>query len=247
LSRKPLDLPAALRRASADLTDAATLASLPKQFAYVVYAASADTASDEAYRLAYVQGVSNLIRHLESEQVRRLFFVSSTAVYAQSDGSRVNEASATEPRNFSGLRTLEAERVVAGASFPTTILRCSGIYGPGRDRLVAAVRSQEAISVSERYTNRIHRDDIVGSVVHLIARGDAPGLLLLSDDEPVPQRAVIEYLAERLGLPLPPLAASADPNARGGNKRCDNGLLKSLGYTLRYPSYREGYAELLNT
>ena len=40
-----------------------------------------------------------------------------------------------------------------------------------------------------------------------------------------------------------------DPPARSrggaGNKRCRNARLRESGYTFAYPSYREGYAQLV--
>jgi nucleoside-diphosphate-sugar epimerase len=244
LSRNPDVLPRELRAVGVDLTNPASYGGLPREFEYVVYSASADTSSDAAYERAYVLGTRHLIRHLTPRSVQRMFFISSTAVYAQEDGCWVDEASPTEPQQFSGQRTLEGEAEVRSAAFPTTILRCSGIYGPGRDRLVNAVRSGEPMSYPERFGNRIHRDDIVGSVLHLIASASEESLLLLSDDEPAPQRAVVEFVATELGVAPPPALAGGVPAARGGNKRCCNARLKASGYRLRFPTYREGYAAL---
>jgi nucleoside-diphosphate-sugar epimerase len=247
LSRRPYDFPPGLQPLAADLTDSAALAALPKSFDYVVYCASADTSSDDAYRRAYVEGALNVIRHVDASRVRRFFFVSSTAVYGQDEGRWVDEASPTTPAHFSGRRTLEAEAIVHGSGLPSTVLRCSGIYGPGRDRLVVAVRRGEPMTVSERYTNRIHRDDIAGVVLHLIEHGTSEPTLLVSDDEPTTQKQIVEFVAARLGVALPPLTIDDQPSgARGGNKRCNNARLKSTGYQLEYPTFREGYASLLS-
>jgi nucleoside-diphosphate-sugar epimerase len=98
--------------------------------------------------------------------------------------------------------------------------------------------------MSERFTNRIHRDDIAGAVIFLMQRDLAVPLLVLSDDEPASQRDVTSFLAQKLGVPLP-AASPPEPSARGGDKRCRNTLLRATGYTLEYPTYREGYAAML--
>jgi nucleoside-diphosphate-sugar epimerase len=243
LRRDPSALPDSFQKVAADLGDLTDLVGVPGRLDYVVYAASAGESSDAAYERAYVRGLDNVLRVIAARAVRHVFFTSSTAVYAQSDGAWVDEESPTEPRHFSGLRTLEAERLLHAGVTPATVLRCAGIYGPGRTRLVDAVR-QGTAPMTERFTNRIHRDDIAGAIVHLMTRGDAPPKLILSDDEPAPQRDVTTFIAGCLGVPVP---SSTDPDqpARGGDKRCSNAGLKATGYGLLYPTYREGYAAML--
>ena len=82
LRRDPSALPAVFHQVAADLTEPAELASLPPSLDHVVYTASAGEASDAAYQRAYVVGLSNLLRAVEGRGVRRVFFTSSTAVYA---------------------------------------------------------------------------------------------------------------------------------------------------------------------
>ena len=246
LRRDPRALPASFDKVAADLAQRASLDALPAALDYVVFSASAGEASDAAYQRAYVHGLQNLLAALDGRRVRRVFFTSSTAVYAQSDGEWVDETSETRPSHFSGRRTLEAEGVLHASAFPSTVLRCAGIYGPGRTRLIEAVR-QGTASMSTRFTNRIHRDDIAGLIVHLIERDLGPETLLLCDDEPAQQREVTAFLAARLGVPVPPEASDGPEatGARGGDKRCRNARLKATGYALTYPTYRDGYGAML--
>ncbi len=241
LRRSAAGLPSAFHAVSADLAIPGQLDQLPRGLEYVVYSASAGESSDAAYERAYVRGLSNLIAALAGQPLRRIFFTSSTSVYAQADGSWVDEASETSPAHFSGQRTLEAERVLETSGLPATVLRCAGIYGPGRAHLIEAVRTGTA-NTSERYVNRIHRDDLAGAILHLMTHDVAEPRLILSDDEPAPQRDIARFLARALGVPEPADAASP---GRGGHKRCRNDRLKATGYALQYPTYREGYAALL--
>jgi nucleoside-diphosphate-sugar epimerase len=247
LSRHPQRLPADFNRIEADLRDPSTLTSLPASVDFAVFSASAGEASDEAYRKTYVEGLSNLLGALEhNPSLRRVFFTSSTAVYAQKDGEWVDEGSPTEPSHYSGRRTLQAEEVALNSPAPTTVLRCSGIYGPGRTRLVDALRAGTLrLPAEDHFTNRIHRDDIAFALLHLIENAIAADRVVLSDDDPAPYSEVVAWLAQRLGVPLPPVDPNAPTRLRGGNKRCNNQRLHALGYALRFPSYREGYAAQL--
>ena len=70
--------------------------------------------------------------------------------------------------------------------------------------------------------------------------------LLVADDEPTTQLEYATFLCERMGLALPgskPLFASGAPRVAYRNRRLRNTRMKQvLGYTLKYPSYREGEA-----
>jgi len=243
LRRDCSGLPASFRAIAADLGDASQLRALPPDVDYLVFASSAGESSESAYRRAYVQGLGNVLAALRGSPPRRVFFTSSTAVYAQTDGSWVDETSEAAPVHFTGAVTLEAERLLQQSPVPSTVLRCAGIYGPGRHRLIESVR-QGSAAMSDRFTNRIHRDDLAGALAHLIRTNSSVELLILSDDEPASQSEVVRFLAERLGVPVP-VSARAEGSARGGHKRCRNARLAATGYRLLYPTYREGYAALL--
>ena len=115
----------------------------------MVYAAAADRSTEEAYRLAYVDGVRNLLAApaLQRSPPRRFFFVSSTAVYAQDDGEWIDESSPAGPTHFRARLLLAGESLVRESASAATATRCcvSGIYGPGRTRLIERVRSGRAI------------------------------------------------------------------------------------------------------
>lgn len=95
-----------------------------------------------------------------------------------------------------------------------------------------------------RYTNRIHRDDAAGAIVRLCTMEEEPSSVYLGvDNEPAELGEVLRFLAAELGLDDPPTGDAGA--ARGGNKRCSNALLRGTGYTFRYPTFREGYRDVL--
>jgi nucleoside-diphosphate-sugar epimerase len=251
LRRRPEGLPAGVHPVAADLLDPASLRALPAALDAVVYAASAGGGAEPAYRAAYVDGLRNLLDALAclSEPPRRAIFTSSTAVYGQHGGEWVDETSATEPADFRGRILLEAERLLAAGPFRATALRLGGIYGPGRTRLVESVRAG-GVTIQPGgpwWTHRIHRDDCAGALAHLLALPEPEAVYLGVDDEPADRGEVLRWLAARLGAPEPRVAndAAADPDARGGNKRCSNARLRASGWRPLFPTYREGYAALI--
>ncbi len=250
LRRSPASLPPSIRPIEADLSVPATLRDLPRDLDFVFYAASPGGSDDLLYRSAYVDGLRNLLQALEAagENPSRIFFVSSTAVYGQSQGEWVDETSETKPEGFAGNRLLEAEKTLMGGPFPATVIRLGGIYGPGRNRLIERVRSAQATYREDppQFTNRIHRDDCAGALAHLMRCPDPAELYLGVDDEPADERTVMHWLAGALGAPVPRRAEGPEQTRRTrGNKRCRNALLRGSGYVFRYPTFREGYTEVI--
>ncbi|MDR5902563.1 MULTISPECIES: SDR family oxidoreductase [Halomonas] len=240
---------AGLEAASADLADPASLAGLPDAD-ILVYVASADRFEEAAYRAAYPEGLrATLAEFGAREKVpRHVFFISSTSVYAQRDGESVDETSPTEPTGFSGQLMCEAERALLAHDLPGTVVRFSGIYGPGRDRLIRQVSEGRIAPASPAmYTNRIHRDDCAGVLAHLVGRvlaGEAVDeLYLATDSEPAPLHDVMAWLAKQLKVEATETIQS--PLRRRASKRCSNTRLLESGYTFQYPSFREGYAQVL--
>jgi len=260
LKRQPAGLPEGVTPIQADLADAHSIAAaldrIGESLDVVVYAAAADRGDDESYRRSYVDGLRNVIGalHARSAKPAAVLFTSSTAVYAQADGSWVDESTATAPHDFRGLRMLEAEAVLATSGFLAASLRLGGIYGPGRTRLVEGVRSGRAAigPGPPRFGNRIHRDDAAGALAHLAAlalEGRVLDSIYLGvDDEPSDEAVVLRWIASQLGvaeLPIrddEPAASVRDGDRPTSNKRCSNARLRATGYRFRFPTFREGYA-----
>ena len=214
----------------------------------VLYCVSADAFTPESYRDAYVEGLSRVVEAASRGAARRLIFVSSTGVYGQDDGSVVDETTPAEPRGFSGRTILEGEALLAAAPLEAATIRFSGIYGPGRDRLVRMVRTRTPVSAKSRaaITNRIHRDDCARALVHLVERPALASLYLGSDLAPTPMGEILDWIAARLGLDAPPPGEdSGEAPQRGGNKRISSARLRAEGFRFLYPTYREGFAAIL--
>lgn len=249
LKRHPATLPAALRPLAADLADPASLAGLPERLDAVVYAAAAGGYRPERYRVAYVDGVANLLAALaaQGQRLQRLLLVSSTSVYGQSGGEWIDEESPAVAAGFAADSLRAGEQLVWAGSQPATVIRFGGIYGPGRTRLIDQVRRGEAVCEEGLFTNRIHRDDCASALVHLLALPAPAPLYLGVDDEPALQCEVMRWLARQLGVAGPTVSSGSDPVRPRSNKRCRNARLRDSGWRPAYPGYREGYRPLLDT
>jgi nucleoside-diphosphate-sugar epimerase len=209
--------------------------------------------SDEGYRQAYVETSQILLKSLEKKscQPRLIIFVSSTGVYGQQNTEWVDEHSTTAPSSYSGKRLLEAEKLFVKSKMPCCIVRFSGIYGPGRQRLIEQVKEGHgAAKEPVLYSNRIHAVDCAGVLMHLIEKQRIEKIELLylaTDCEPVPLHDVKQWLAEQLELPDNYLQPKPLGRTLRSSKRCRNKHLLDSGYQFIFPTYREGYhSELKN-
>jgi nucleoside-diphosphate-sugar epimerase len=225
----------------------------------VVFAAAPAGPDEADYRAIYERGLGNLLdalrRSATGDAPPRIVLLSSTSVHGQTAGEWVDESSPTEPLDFRGRVVLRGEEILRACGLPGIALRLGGIYGPGRASLIESVRTGEARLAplgKARFTNRIHRDDAAGAVAHLLDRDPPPNAIYLGvDHEPAARDDVLRWLAERLGTPLPaPPAVGSTAPARAGaraetNKRCSSAKLRAAGYRFRFPTYRDGYGDLL--
>ena len=205
--------------------------------------------SDAGYRNSYVKGARVLRKVLESMSVSpQILWISSTAVYGQNSGEWVDEQSPTEPAGYRGHRLLEAEQLLLQSSLPVSVVRFSGIYGPGRERLLNNIRAGKLASPDQpQWGNRIHSDDCAGVLVHLLDKfrqgARLEDIYLATDSEPALAHIMQRELAVQLGVDVSEVETVAD--AKPAGRRCSNQRLRECGYVFRYPTWQEGYAALL--
>ncbi|MFE4195885.1 NAD-dependent epimerase/dehydratase family protein [Paenarthrobacter sp. NPDC056912] len=252
LRRSPEKLPAEISGMHADL--AVSVPELPADIDIVVVAVAADASTEEAYRAAYLDGLTNVLGALERQAITpaRIVFVSSTAVYRDSGGAVVDESTPTEPTRFSGKVLRDAEELLFARTRGTATLpislRLGGIYGPGRTRLIDQVRTGQAvIPPHPRHTNRVHRDDAAAMIVHLTTMAQDPDSVYIGvDDHAAEMGDVMRFLASEMGCPEPPTAAPGGASDAGpGDKRCSNKRLRATGFEPQFPTFREGYRAVL--
>lgn len=185
-------------------------------------------------------------------------YLSTTGVYGDRRGGRVDETSPVAPGSERSRRRVAAEQgwsALAGRA-AVDLFRVAGIYGPGRSALdeVRAGRGRRVIRPGHAFS-RIHRDDIAGAVLAAMLGSPPPGrrVLHLADDLPAEPAEVVAEAAWLLGAPLPPsvLFAEAALSPMAASFWAERRLVvsaltqRALGYRWRYPDYRAGLRAIL--
>lgn len=195
---------------------------------------------------------AHLLVALEKRRIlpARVVYVSTSGVYGDCAGERVDESRPPAPQTERAKRRLDAERQLAlwcnarGAAL--VVLRAPGIYAAERLPL-ARLRARAPVLRAEDdvYTSHIHADDLAAALVRSL-EDDAPaGIYNACDDSELRMGDWMDLVAERCGLARPPRLARAQMPELSSfmmeSRRLDNRKLKQvLGLRLLYPSVHEG-------
>jgi nucleoside-diphosphate-sugar epimerase len=202
---------------------------------------------------------ANLLAALAKASIlpARIVYVSTSGVYGDCRGERVDESRPVAPQTARAVRRVDAERRLAAwcAEHRATlvVLRTPGIYA--EDRLpLASLRERAPVLRTEDdvYTNHIHADDLARAAVRALEDDAPPGVYNIADDSELRMGDWMDLVAARHGLPRPPRLARAEversaPPERYSfmceSRRLDNTRMKRvLGLRLRYPTVYEGLA-----
>ena len=200
---------------------------------------------------------ANLLAALEKGRIlpARIVYVSTSGVYGDCAGARIDESRAAAPLTERARRRLHAEMELArwagDRGIHLVVLRVPGIYAAGRlplERLQAGtpvLRSEDDV-----YTNHVHADDLAAIVCHALDEEAPAGVYNASDDTEMKMGDWFDLVADTHALPRPPripkeLARERLPAAllsfMQESRRLDNTRLKSvLGVRLLYPTVHEG-------
>ena len=190
--------------------------------------------------------------------VERLVYVSTSGVYGDCGGARVDETRRPAPSTDRARRRVDAETALRTWArqhrVRLAILRVPGIYAA--DRLpVARIRAgtPALLAVDDVYTNHIHADDLARLIALALARGSPQRIYHAVDDSAIRMGDWFDAVADAHRLPRPErvardaIAARVSPellsfmteSRRLANRRMHG----ELGARLRYPTVHEGLAD----
>jgi nucleoside-diphosphate-sugar epimerase len=148
----------------------------------------------------------------------RLVYLSTTGVYGNRDGGRVDETSEPLPESARAERRLAAERMLAdwctGGDTTAVVLRIPGIYGPGRlgtDRIRAGMPVIQEKDANPG--NRIHVDDLATCCIAALSPDVPDGICNVGDGDHRTGTWFTNEVARQAGLPPPPTISLAEAQA----------------------------------
>lgn len=123
-----------------------------------------------ALSMTFVSKIKNLIPFIEKSAVKKVIFVSSTSVYADTN-SEITENTQAQPETESGKQLLEAERLLlSNSNFQTTVVRFGGLIGEDRHPIYF-LAGRKNIENPDAPINFIHQKDCIGIIEDIISKG----------------------------------------------------------------------------
>ncbi|MBI4416357.1 MAG: NAD-dependent epimerase/dehydratase family protein [Euryarchaeota archaeon] len=223
-----------------------------------IHLASGATAKESV--AVRVGGCRNLLTAAKAENVRRIVVGSGYWVHGH------RESTITEFTPFArGVPTWyngQAERIALDAhragQIGALVVRPGMVYGPG-SWFAAMVRGLQDgtwryVGNGANHWSPVHWADAGEAFRVVLELGEPGGAYLVCDDRPVPVRTFASFVAERIEAPPPKgvprfwAALTQGPalaRARGANQAASNARLKALGWSPRFPDYRQGVPDML--
>jgi 2-alkyl-3-oxoalkanoate reductase len=252
----PLDLlyPQAVRRAVLEAEPDAIIHQATA-LSDIRFSRQFDRAFEQTNRLR-TEGTDALLAAAREAGVRRFLAQSFASYrYAREGGPVKREDDPLDPHPVSTMRMTDAamrhvdEAVTAAGG---TALRYGGFYGAPNDALPEPVRKRQfpIIGAGDGVFSFVHLDDAATATV-LALEQDATGIYNIVDDEPAPAREWLPVLADAVGAEPPrqvprwlarlmagEAATMMGTEARGA---ANAKAKRELGWTLRHPTWREGF------
>lgn len=181
-------------------------------------------------------------------------YLSATSVYGDQDGAWVDETAILNPSETRGKLRLKAEQQWSKLGLPLHIFRLGGIYGPTRNQINAVKNGTAKKLLKQNHAfSRIHVQDIANALMLSMETPTSESVFNIVDNESSSSADVLDYICDQLEIPqiigTPFEKAILSPMMRSfyaDNKKVRNNLAKkTLNWRLQYPSYREGYEDLL--
>lgn len=206
---------------------------------------------------AHLDFPRSVLEVCEEATAARFIYLSSTSVYGDHDGAKVDEKSERRPNSPFGIMRRDIEDLVLGWSgdLKTNVVRIAGIYGPGRTLVKYVESGRYKVVNRDKITNRIHVDDLVSIVMAVIEKKPPGGRAFLAcDGDPVPVGDLVDFLVER-GMSEPEeTTLDAYREEKGENAaarwrtttRCTNSRVRDeLGVEFEYPDVFTFYREIM--
>lgn len=176
---------------------------------------------------------------------RSVVYISSTGVYGSHRG-RVDDSTPVAAHDQQTLSRLQAEEI--WREIGATVLRPPAIYGPTSGLHIRLRKGDFKIpGDGSNMVSRIHVDDLATIILQAFAKKKARDTFVVGDLKPASHQEIAKWLCEKMDIPMPPNVPLEDAgrHQRASREVDASRALSEFEVTLKYPTYKEGFAALL--
>jgi nucleoside-diphosphate-sugar epimerase len=172
------------------------------------------------------------VRQIDPEAVEKVIYTSSTGVYGQQQGF-IDDGALTDKLDENARVLVAAEDIfLSHLAEKVTILRLSGLAGPGRHpgRWLAG---RQQLPGGADPVNLVHPIDVLAIIDEFFTRPGPGGVYNVSAPQHPARQDFYPFAAEQLGLQAPDFDLS-QPGGEGKLILC-SGIHNELGYSFQFP------------
>lgn len=156
--------------------------------------------SIDLYRQTYVDSVAPIVKALKNHPIQRVIVLSSTRVYGESGGERIDDDSIEIACDEQGRLLLEMEsRWQLAYPSECVMVRPTGIYTGVSQRMIKLAETTKSYP-NIHWSNRIHIDDLASFLVSMLHVKHPEKSYICSDNLPTPLHERILKIQQQLGL-----------------------------------------------
>ena len=216
-----------------DLTHVAAI-----DWVYVLLSPSQSTI--EGYQQTYVDSVAPIVAALKQHSVQKIVVVSSTRVYGENKGERIDDESCIQPIDEQGRLLRQMEQLYQQAFLEKSIvIRPTGIYGTSVARMIKLAEITKSYP-KVHYSNRIHIDDLARFLAKLIHVEHPENSYIVSNNQPIPLHETIQWFQRQLNLPELVLESEKETG-----KRIYATRMREMDFQLEHGDCFRDYLEML--
>ena len=155
----------------------------------------------DGYRETYLNSAYSIIQALKDHPVKRVIVVSSTRVYGENAGERVDDETSISPKDEQGQILAEMEQVYLKAyAERCAIIRPAGIYDGLSERMIRLAENTKTYP-NIHWSNRIHIDDLSCFLAHLLHVEHLNQSYIVTNNLPEPLHEKILKIQKGKGFP----------------------------------------------
>lgn len=188
-----------------------------------------------------IHGTRNLVDAAKANGVERMVTESIAWIIEPGDSPATEDVPLDLASGDAGIAACKTMEDATHELRLGIVLRYGYLYGPGtwysRDQQNGIAARQGSLPATPAIANFVH---VIDAARAAVAALDWPaGIVNVLDDEPAPGTEWVPVFAQALGGPPPPVQTGPS-----SGRPLSNARMKSLGFTLDYPTWRAGFQTL---
>ncbi|MEZ4684762.1 MAG: NAD(P)H-binding protein [Bacteroidia bacterium] len=175
--------------------------------------------------------VKRIIEAVKHSPIRKVVFVSSTSVYGDQHGERVNEKAELKPERPSSMALAEVEEMLMNESdLQVTILRMGGLVGGIRKPYLFLV-GRSGLNGGEMPVNLVHQSDAIEAITSVIEQDVWGETFNVVADLHPSRREYYTYAATQNNMTPPRFLPDQEPS---GKSVSNEKIKRILGFEFAY-------------